>query len=145
MATDLSTLVKSIFKDKRNYSDIEDKDKASLLFVFNRYVARNYPDNANFFNKRGMDGATAMDIWFDYFRDSLYMPGWFYPPRVAKKEKLPVDAALDAIPSLDDMDKYLLKTHFSHLVEHLIEHNRVVSDEDLQTVKLKKIKIKKEA
>lgn len=145
MATDLSTLVKSIFKDKRNYSDIEDKDKASIFFIFNRYVARNYPDNANFFNKRGMDGATAMDIWFDYFRDSLYMPGWFYPPRVAKKEISPADAALNAIPGLDDEDKYLLKTYFAHLIEHLIERNRVVSNEDLQTVKLKKVKTKKGA
>ena len=145
MATDLSTLVKSIFKDKRNYGDIEDKDKASLFFIFNRYVSRNYPDNANFFNKKGIDGATAMDIWFDYFRDNLYMPGWFYPPRVAKNSKSPADASLDAIPGLDDEDKYLLKTHFSYLVEQLVERNRVVSNEDLQTVKLKKTKTKKGA
>lgn len=63
-----------------------DKDKETIFFIFNRYMAKNYPKQAQAFNYQGIDKATAMDIWFQFLRNQVRIPQWFWKGPTKKKE-----------------------------------------------------------
>lgn len=131
MVADLTTLVKCMFRNKRDYAHLEDEDKVKLFFKFNRYAARRYANNAHFFNRKGIDRAAAMDQWFDFFRDVLYTPDWFYPKNTKKVEPV--------IDGLDERDVAILTYGFKNELESYMIHC-VELKEPITTIKKKKKK-----
>lgn len=77
---DLTHITKYIFKDKSEYKNLSDEDKEKFFFIINRKFARKYPKHAQFFNKKGFDKASAMDIWFNFFTKerTLNIPEWYW-------------------------------------------------------------------
>lgn len=134
--TDFSSIVRAIFERKHLYTNIEEKDKEKLFFPLNRYMARALPYNADALNKNGIDGALAMDIWYNYAQRTTLTPQWFYPKsKKTKQEK----NYTDTIQDLDDMDKYILEKFYSKEIEELI-----IRDKELEKdVVVKKLKRKK--
>jgi hypothetical protein len=78
-------IVDIIFYKKRDWTLVEDKDKESVFFIFNRYMAKKYPKQAQFFNKRDVDKSTAMDIWFQFLQKETSVPFWFWKGSTKKK------------------------------------------------------------
>lgn len=83
---DLKTLSIIMFQDKRHWNEVTDADKESLFFIFNRYMAKGYPKQAQMFNTKGVDKMTAMDVWFQFLRSQVRTPKWFWPGPTKKKD-----------------------------------------------------------
>lgn len=83
---DFKSLVITIFQNKHNWKDVTDKDKDTIFFIFNRYMAKNYPKQAHQFNIKGIDKITCMDIWHQFLRSQVRIPGWFWKGPTKKKD-----------------------------------------------------------
>ena len=87
---ELKHVVDYIFKDKQNYKNLSDEDKEKFFFIVNRKFARKYPKHAQFFNQKGFDKASALDIWYNFFikERTLNVPEWYWFKQISsKKEK----------------------------------------------------------
>jgi hypothetical protein len=78
-----------IFKKKDEYKKLSDEDKERTFFVINRKLARGMPFFAEFLNKKSMNRATSMDIWYYYFVKKRFvdLPKWFYFKLSGKTKK----------------------------------------------------------
>lgn len=83
---DFKGLVNIFFFSKKDWNQVTDTDKESLFFIFNRYMAKKYPKKAQFFNKKNVDKATAMDIWFLQMKKEARVPAWFWPGPTKRKD-----------------------------------------------------------
>lgn len=129
---DFGTFTKILFKKKKDYQYLTDKDKERLFFIFNRYMTRAFPANSDALNLKGIDGALAVDLWFNYCQKTLDIPHWFYP-RTKKSKSISTGNS-----DLDEMDHIILNTFFT---EKLQENK----DEKIETgaISVKKKKTKK--
>ena len=83
---DFKTITTIIFQDKRKYEEITNEEKESLFFIFNRFMSKKYPKQAQFFNSRNIDKATCMDVWFQYLKSEVRLPYWFWKGPTKKKD-----------------------------------------------------------
>lgn len=81
---DFKTIVDTIFIHKDRYRRLTNEDKESMFFIFNRYMSKQYPAQAQFFNKREIDKASAMDIWFNFLIKETRVPYWFWRGKTKK-------------------------------------------------------------
>lgn len=83
---DFKTIVDTLFQNKRGWTDITNKEKENFFFIFNRYMSKKYPRQAQFFNDKYIDKATAFDIWFNFFSTEVRTPYWFWKGATKKKD-----------------------------------------------------------
>lgn len=83
---DFKTIVDTIFINKRNWKNITNDEKNSLFFIFNRYMSKKYPKQAQYFNEKSIDKATAMDVWFEFLKKEGRVPFWFWKGPTKKKD-----------------------------------------------------------
>jgi hypothetical protein len=89
---DLKTFVNALFVNKRAWAQISDKEKESYFFIFNRYMAKRHPLSAQKFNRKGVDKASAMDVWFETFKRDIRVPAWFWAGGKQLRKKTPAEA-----------------------------------------------------
>lgn len=83
---DFKSIVNILFYNKKDWHIVSDIDKENLYFIINRYLAKKYPKKAQFFNKKNIDKATAMDIWFFQLKNENKVPYWFWSGPTKRKE-----------------------------------------------------------
>lgn len=81
-------LVNIFFFKKQNWNIVTDADKDSLFFIFNRYMSQKYPKQAQYFNKKDIDKATALDYWFFYLKKEYKMPTDFWKRKTKRQEPI---------------------------------------------------------
>ena len=108
--TDLSTLIRYFFQYKSAYAQVEDADKERFLFVFNRALACGFPLRAEKLNGRGIEKATALDVWFNSLQNLRTTPSWFTVKNKAKKSISTNNPA--ELLELEEKDIYLLKNYY---------------------------------
>ena len=88
MAYNFIQISNFLFKEKNNYKQIEDKDKEDNFFILNRKLSKAFPKQAQFFNTKFVDKASALDIWFNFLKKKNIntIPSWWYNSDT-KKEK----------------------------------------------------------
>lgn len=127
---DFKTIIDIIFKNKNRYNELSNKDKDNLFFIFNRYMAKKYPKQSEFFNKKSVDKATAMDIWFTFLQKEKNVPFWFWRGSTKKKDpsvkdwKIFLDFYKDEI-NIKDM--YLLCELFEDQVKNEIKRIKTLN------------------
>src|SRR5574343_241028 len=111
---DLVTVVNAMFTKKQHWQSLTDADKEAAFFMVNRNMAKKYPAQSHFFNKKGINRAAAMDIWFLQMRNQLSVPYWFWAGKKISKKNT----------DLRDYDLYLqrLKVKYD------------LTDEDVHTI-----------
>lgn len=88
MTIDFIQTANIIFKDKKSYSKLSDKDKENNFFILNRKFSVGKYKQAQFFNSKFIDKASAMDIWYLFFKNQNGIPFWYWRPKNKnKKEK----------------------------------------------------------
>lgn len=82
-------IIDAIFINKHLYQKVSDEDKIANFFIINRKLGKGYPDIAKKFNHRGIDKASAIDMWAEYFRDQYFsrLPKWYWDPKKVEKSK----------------------------------------------------------
>lgn len=83
---DFKTIVNIIFTNKKDWSKLNDQDKETFFFIFNRYMSKKFPKQAQFFNDKSIDKATAMDVWFSFLQKETRLPIWFWRGPTKKKD-----------------------------------------------------------
>lgn len=82
---DFIQIVNRIFIDKKNYNEISDEDKINSFFIINRKFGKKYPNISSKFNHKNIDKASAMDLWFDFFKNVNKIPSWYWDPKDRNK------------------------------------------------------------
>ena len=126
-------MVRIIFKDKQSYKHIDDVEKERMQFMFNSIISRGLPVQANLLNKKGIDKACVMDIWFTYSKSSTKIPDWFIP----NWGKLKSNKSDNVLNNYSDTDKYLLSFYPDAIKE---EKERIELDKksNIDVIKKKK-------
>lgn len=77
---DFTHIVDFIFKNKSEYHKLSDDDKNKFFFIINRKFSRAFPQHSQFVNKKDMDKASALDIWYYFFIKKRIqgVPGWYW-------------------------------------------------------------------
>lgn len=132
MKIDFMQTVDIIFGNKRNKSDwkkLTNEDKETNFFIINRKFAVKYLKQAQFFNNKNIDRASAMDMWYLFFRNQKGTPWWYWAKSDApKKEKRKISGPDSKLL----MEKYDIdENEYDFLYKHYLD--------DLQ-YELKKIK-----
>ena len=104
---DMKHVVDYILKDKSNYNNLSDEDKEKFFFIVNRKFARKYPKHAQFFNVKGIDKPSALDIWYQYFikERTTNIPDWYWFKQSSiKKDKTSLNKdEIEYLTSLYDL------------------------------------------
>lgn len=78
---DFIEIVNRIFINKSSYKDVSDEDKVNSFFIINRKFGKQYPEIANQFNHKNIDKASAIDMWFEFFKNEYKIPYWYWDPK----------------------------------------------------------------
>ena len=86
---DFTHIVDFIFKKKEDYNKLSNEDKEKNFFIINRKFARGFPNHAQYFNTKGIDKASALDVWYQFFikKGSKGIPSWYWVPKKESKNK----------------------------------------------------------
>jgi len=86
---EMKHVVDFILKDKSNFKNLSDEDKEKFFFIVNRKFARKYPKHAEFFNVKGIDKASAIDIWYSFFikERTTNIPDWYWFKQAPSKKQ----------------------------------------------------------
>jgi phosphomannomutase len=87
-------VVDCIFVNRHKYRDLTDEDKIESFFIINKKFAKKYPKIAEYFNDKSVDKASAIDQWFEKFKDEKGIPGWYWTTK-SKKDAIKVKKEKD--------------------------------------------------
>ena len=121
---DLRDIVAAVFYNKPKYKNLTDEDKEANFFIFNRYMCKNFPNHANFFNSKVFDKVIAFDIWFDILSNVSTVPKWWDRGNAIKKSITYPNVKKHY--SLNDDDIYML--------ECICKEKLVVEEERIKTM-----------
>lgn len=131
---DFKTLTNIMFFNKRDWRTVSNEDKESLFFIFNRYMSKQYPKQAQLFNTKEIDKATCMDIWFTFLKKEFKVPFWFW--KGATKKKSPEIKGWEIIQEFDNQlrieDIYTLCQLFPKEVKEEIKRLESIKKEQEQ-------------
>lgn len=86
---DFITLANIIFKDKNKYEYVSDEEKENNFFILNRKYAIKYLKQAQFFNNKNIDKASAIDVWYQvFYKTTNGTPDWWWKTSQKSKEKI---------------------------------------------------------
>jgi hypothetical protein len=77
-------IINRIFYFKNQYSEVSDEDKVASFFMINRKLGKGCPELAMKFNDKNIDKASAVDMWFEHFKDVNIIPDWYWDPKNRK-------------------------------------------------------------
>lgn len=82
---DFIEIVNRIFINKDLYASVSDEDKIAAFFIINRKFGKEFPEIARKFNNLSIDKASAIDMWFEHFKDIRRIPAWYWDPKGREK------------------------------------------------------------
>ena len=132
MKIDFMQTVDIIFGNRRSKSDwkkLTVEDKENNFFIINRKFAVKYLKQAQFFNNKNVDRASALDVWYLFFRNAKGTPYWYWAKSSGTKKEKSKISGPDRALLLDRMN--LSEFDYDFLYKFYLE--------DLQ-YELKKIK-----
>ncbi len=121
-------IVDSIFKNRVNYSKVTDIEKENSFYIINKKFYLNSKSNhiSQLFNNKYIDRASALDLWYLYYKGSNDTPYWYWAKskNVKDKEKSLSKADKELImeyEELDEMELEFLYKHYKDDVDYKIK------------------------
>tara|TARA_R100000005_G_C4989203_1_gene196938 strand:+ start:1049 stop:1468 length:420 start_codon:yes stop_codon:yes gene_type:complete len=74
----LFDLVRVMFTNPTKYKEVKNHDKAKNHFMINRFMAINWPQQAQLLNRNGINGIGVIDTWQFLTSRFKRVPGWIY-------------------------------------------------------------------
>lgn len=86
----LFDLVRVMFTNPKKYKELKNSDKAKNHFLINRFMAINWPAQAQLLNRNGINGVGVIDTWQFITSRFKRVPGWIYTKtkKTKKQESL---------------------------------------------------------
>ncbi len=133
---DFISLANIIFKDKNKYKFISDEEKELCFFILNRKFAINYLKQAQFFNIKSINRASAIDIWYQiFYKTTNGTPQWWWKTKQQTKPK----------SEFTNVDLKLIKSYYDlkdNDIQFLIRYYSNKLKDDIK--RIKKFELKKE-
>ncbi len=129
---ELNQLTRILFQDKQSYEHIDPIEKERLFFIFNRIITRGIVNTADALNRKGIDTSLAMDVWFNYAKNTTKTPTWFS----INWGKLKKGKDESVLKKYDYIDKWIL----SHYPEAIEQEKQRISFEKEDVIEIKKNK-----
>jgi hypothetical protein len=73
----LLSVSKAMFQNKKNWEFVTDEMKDKYFFIFNRYLSKKYPKEAQLLNDKLINKSIGLDLWYHFMSDKPY-PNWFW-------------------------------------------------------------------
>jgi len=105
--TKLFDFIKIMFTKPNDYKKITNHNKKRHHFMVNRFFAIQYPANAQFFNKNGINPIAVIDSWSLVAARFKSVPGWIYTK--TKKVEKEVSSKSKYIPSEEVISFFMEK------------------------------------
>lgn len=105
--TKLFDFIKIMFTKPNDYKKITNHNKKRHHFMINRFFAIQYPSNAQFFNKNGINPIAVIDSWSLVAARFKSVPGWIYTK--TKKSEKEVTSKSKYIPSEEAISFFMEK------------------------------------
>lgn len=105
--TKLFDFIKIMFTKPNDYKKITNHNKKRHHFMINRFFAIQYPSNAQFFNKNGINPIAVIDSWSLVAARFKSVPGWIYTK--TKKTEKEVTSKSKYIPSEEAISFFMEK------------------------------------
>jgi hypothetical protein len=124
---DFISLANIIFKDKHKYKNVTDDEKIDNFFILNRKFAFKYPKQAQFFNNKNIDKASAIDVWYQiFYKATKGTPVWWWKTnKKRRKEKSKFSNKdlkfIKEYYSLNDNDIVFLETYYENKMKEDIK------------------------
>ena len=99
----LFDLVRVMFSDPKKYKEVKNNDKAKNHFMIQRFMAINWPTQAQQMNRNGINGVGVIDTWQFLTSRFKRVPGWIY----TKTKKTKKQESLEFKYSEELVDIYL--------------------------------------
>jgi hypothetical protein len=119
---DLKLVGNAMFYKKGDWVNVPDEEKESCFFIFNRYFAKKYPENAQLLNLKTINKVTAMNLWYEFMLDKPY-PNWFWSKSDKTEKSVISDKDYKLLLQklkIKDLDlDYLIMNHFEFIKEEL--------------------------
>jgi hypothetical protein len=84
------SISKIMFQDKKKWNLVTDEMKDKYFFIFNRYMSKKYPKEAQLINNKLINKSIGLDLWYYFMLDKPY-PKWFW----SKSKKIESNQLLD--------------------------------------------------
>ena len=130
MIDNLTNVSNAMLRYKKEWIDVTDELKEKWFFIINRYLSKDYPEQAFLLNQKNVDKIAAMNIWRAFLLNKPY-PEHLWS-KIEKTEK-------NVKPLLNDKDIELLKNkldlHNSEL-DILIKYHYEELNEELKYFKI---------
>lgn len=76
----------AMFKNPADWKNIDDSDKKTYFFIFNRYMSKKYPELSQLLNDKLQDEIAGMNLIHAFLSRKPY-PKWFWSKAEKKAEK----------------------------------------------------------
>lgn len=128
-------IVDIIFKNKNQYHNISDEDKCNNFYIINKKFYLGNQKIASFFNNIYIDKASAMDLWFLYFKNIKNIPKWYWISKSSNKnvedknESHKIKKYKEAIKNMynndiKDEDVNFLIKYYSDDIDNFLKNNK---------------------
>lgn len=121
----LIDVANAMFRNKQEWSKINDEDKITNFFIFNRFFSKKYPEKSQLLNLKNIDKVSSMNLWYHFMMNEPY-PNFFWSKGSKEKSILPIKDMNLLMRKLKikriDLD-YLLENHFDFIKEELKYYN----------------------
>ena len=115
------SISKSMFKDRKDWSDVSSEQKEQFFFIFNRYFSKKHSEKSFLLNSKIQDKSLGMDVWFEYMKDKPY-PQWFWSKSTNKKsEDFVSEKEFENLRKHLDLGEEELKHLIKHYKDEIIE------------------------
>ena len=84
------SISKAMFQNRGDWESVTDELKDKYFFIFNRYLSKKYPKEAQLINNKLINKSIGLDLWYYFMIDKPY-PKWFW----SKSNKLELDGISD--------------------------------------------------
>jgi len=85
---ELIDVVNSVLR-RSGYDRISNIDKERFFFIINRYLSKDFPDQAQLLNDKRMDKSICLDLWFHFLKGKPYPKSfWSKSPKSDEKSIL---------------------------------------------------------
>lgn len=118
----LSNIHNIFFHKRENWKYVTDEMKSKYSFIFNRFLSKEYPEEAEFLNHKLQNKISVINLWFSYMKNKPY-PSKFWS-KSSKVDSIIEKSDFNLLKKKLSLNKdedliYLINNHFDIIKEEL--------------------------
>lgn len=122
-----------IFKNPEHWIYVTDEMKKKYFFIFNRYMSKKYPEQAQFLNDKLLDEIMGMNLIYAFLSKKTY-PRWFWSKSEKKAEKISFSqkdlVSLQSRLDIKEPEMDLLVKYYPDEIKEELKYIKALNEEE---------------